>query len=216
MKQQDCIIVLHYTRCSDNAVMLHALSRTFGRKSFLVRSAAKYINFFQPLNILECDLSTSPKSSILSANAFREAVPLNGLRLSLGKNAISMFLAEVLYRTLQEDADDLSLFEWCHNQICLLDAMEEDFANFHLRFLLDYCAALGFAPAKENLLPFTEDLTPAASAILEGSPPGAMLLPMTGKERTQICERLLHYLSFHLEKAVNVRSLEVLSELFAS
>lgn len=132
----------------------------------------------------------------------------------MGKNAISMFLAEVLYKTLQEDAEDLSLFDWCHAQICLLDAMEEDFANFHLRFLLDYCSALGFAPTRESLLPFTEDLTMPAHSMLSRTLSQAMLLPMNGKERVQLCQRLLRYLSFHLERAVNVRSLDVLSELF--
>lgn len=214
MKQQDCVIVLHYTRCSDNAVMLHALSRTFGRRSFIVRPASRYMNFLQPLNVLDCDLSSNPKSPIFSASAFSEAVPLNGLRLSLGKNAISMFLAEVLYRTLEEGSEEESVFDWVRNEICLLDAMEEDFANFHLRFLLEYCAALGFAPTMESLLPFAEEFTPVANAVLSRPMTQAMLVPLSGKERAQICERLLKYLSFHLEKAVNVRSLEVLGELF--
>lgn len=215
MKQQDCIIVLHYTRFSDNAVMLHALSRAHGRKSFIVRSSAGNIRFLQPLNILDCELSTNPKSSIRSASSFIQAVPLDTMRRSLGKNAISMFIAEVLYRTLEEGSEDLSLFDWAYRQICLLDALESDFANFHLRFLLEYCAVLGFAPTMESILPFTGEFSAAASSLLTASLTDAMLLPLSGKVRTQICGKLLTYLSFHLERPVNVRSLEVLGELFA-
>ena len=42
----------------------------------------------------------------------------------------------------------------------------------------------------------------------------ALLLPLTGKARSEIAGALLDYLSSHLEYRLNIRSLAVLGELF--
>ena len=42
----------------------------------------------------------------------------------------------------------------------------------------------------------------------------AMLIPMSGELRNDMAERLLKYIEFHTESAVNVNSLKVLHELF--
>ena len=41
-----------------------------------------------------------------------------------------------------------------------------------------------------------------------------MLIPMSGELRNDMAERLLKYIEFHTESAVNVNSLKVLHELF--
>ena len=41
-----------------------------------------------------------------------------------------------------------------------------------------------------------------------------MLLPLTGEERSRICEEILQYLEYHCETSLHVRSLEVLQEIF--
>ena len=42
----------------------------------------------------------------------------------------------------------------------------------------------------------------------------AMLIPMTGEKRNAIAGKLLKYIEYHTESAVNVNSLKVLNELF--
>ena len=41
----------------------------------------------------------------------------------------------------------------------------------------------------------------------------AMLVPMSGGIRSELAERLLKYIEFHIESPVNVNSLKVLKEL---
>ena len=41
-----------------------------------------------------------------------------------------------------------------------------------------------------------------------------MLLPLSGKARGDIAEKLLKYLEFHTGEQINVRSLAVLKELY--
>ena len=48
------LIVLHTTKFGENSVVVHTLSRDYGRRSFLVRGAGKrMMSLFLPLNVLE-------------------------------------------------------------------------------------------------------------------------------------------------------------------
>ena len=49
----DSAIILNYTKIRDNLIVVHALTRTYGRKSFLVKTGAKAkMAYYLPLNIL--------------------------------------------------------------------------------------------------------------------------------------------------------------------
>lgn len=213
MKEADRIIVLHSTAFSEKSLVIHCLSRQYGRRSFLVGNISRSMAFFQPMNILDCEIAANPKSSLFKASGFVSAHPLAGIRSSFGKNAISMFMAEILFRGLKEGIDEPGLFEWMESEILLLDALEGSYANFHIRFLLDFAAAMGFSPSMEALLPFLEESSAVAGRFLTGTPADSMLIPLTGEQRSLLCARLLKYLEFHLESALNIRSLAILQEI---
>ena len=216
MKYFDRIIVLSTTPFRDKSLVLHCLSSRDGRCALLVRNAVGAKAFLQPLAVLECEVSQPLRSSMKCAKDFSNCLPLNGIRRFQGKNAISMFISEVLFRSLQEGTLEEGLFDWCESQIMLLNGLEKDYANFHIRFLLDYAAALGFKASEESLLPFAEDSAGSAIAFLNSDFAQAMLIPMNGEKRALLCERILKYLEFHLETPLNIRSLGILSELFAN
>lgn len=213
MKTPDRIIILNTTRFSERSLVLHCLSKNWGRRSFLVANAEKLMAFFQPLCILDCDIAENPRSQLYNASAFSDASPLVGIRSSYGKNAISMFMAEVLFRALKEGVEEPGLFEWCEKEILLLDALAGDYANFHIRFLLDFASALGFSPSYEALLPFLDTSAATAREFLERDAADAMLIPVSGAQRSELCARLLKYLECHLEATLNIRSLAVLQEI---
>ena len=208
------LIVLHYTKFKDNSIVLHTLSREYGRRSFLVSvGKSAPTSLFVPLNILQAEVIESPRSSLWRAHAFNPVHQLTGLRNSMPKTTISLFISEVLYRVVHEDAYEDGLYEWCVSQILSLDALEGDYSNFHLRWLLELASALGFSPSIEDLMPFVgSDLT-AVRTLLEGSFADAMLLPLNGVTRSRIAESLLKFFSFHTETDLHIRSLEVLAAL---
>lgn len=213
MKEADKIIVLHSTAFSEKSLVIHCLSRQYGRRGLLVGNISRSMAFFQPLNILDCEISSNPKSSLARASGFANAHPLTGIRSSYGKNAISMFMAEVLFRAVREGIEENGLFEWMEREILLLDALDGNYANFHIRFLLDFAAAMGFSPSMEALMPFLENSSAVAGRFLSRDTADSMLIPLSGRERSELCAKLLKYLEFHLENALNVRSLAVLQEI---
>ena len=102
-----------------------------------------------------------------------------------------------------------------------LDAIESNFSNYHIRFLLELAGALGFSPSFDDIAPFTSagagenNHLKALKAFLTASFSESMIIPLTGADRKEIAEDLLRYLEFHTESTIAVRSLDVLHEVFA-
>ena len=209
------LILLHTTKFGENSIVLHTLSKEYGRKGFVVRSVnKKMMSLLLPLNILEADIADSGKSGLLPVRNLTIGSPLMGIRNNLYKNTMTMFLSEVLYRVVKEGISELGLYEWCERQILLLDAMESDFSNFHIRFLLELTIELGFSPKVEDLRPFLGDNQSIIEKFMSISFAESMLMPLSGSLRNEICEGVLRYIEYHLESTLTINSLKVLRELF--
>jgi DNA repair protein RecO (recombination protein O) len=172
-------------------------------------------SLFLPLTVLEADITESSRSKLYTARNLSSKYPLNGIRGNMFKNSMTLFMSEVLYRAVKEGCNEQGLYEWCEKSIQLLDSIESDFSNFHIRFLLELAIALGFSPEARDLRPFTGDHFPIVERFIQGSFAESMLIPLSGQVRNEIAEEILRYIEFHSESAVNVNSLKVLRELFA-
>ena len=209
------LIVLHTTKFGENSIVIHTLSKDYGRRSFLVRGAGKKImSLLLPLNIIEADITESTKSTLFTARNLSSASSLLGIRNNIYKNTMTMFLSEVIYRTIKEGAQEQGLFEWCRGQILLLDALQNDFSNFHIRFLLELSVALGFSPESSDLMPFVGENYVTVSQFMTTSFAESMLIPLSGPVRNKICEDVLRYIEYHTESTLTINSLKVLRELF--
>lgn len=209
------LIVLATTKVGDSSVVVHTLSREYGRRGFLVRPGKKGgMSLFLPLNILEAQVVENPKSELWSLRGIQSRDALSGIRNNLYKNSMTLFLAEVLFRTLREGSYEDGLYEWCVGSILTLDALQADFANFPIRFLVELAGALGFRPSLEDVAPFAGEQLQALKPFLQGSFSNCMLFPLNGASRNSLCECLIHYLEHHTDQGIHVKSLAVLRELY--
>lgn len=196
-------------------MVLHTLSKEYGRRGFVVRSLnKKMMSMLLPMNILEVTVADSGKSGLLPVRNLMVSCPLMGIRSNLYKNTMTMFLSEVLYRVVKEGTDEPGLYEWCEKQIMLLDAIETDFSNFHIRFLLELAIALGFSPKIDDLRPFLGDNQFIIEKFMSTTFAESMLMPLSGFLRNEICEGVLRYIEYHSESTLTINSLKVLRELF--
>jgi DNA repair protein RecO (recombination protein O) len=210
------LIVLNTTKLGESSLVLHALSREHGRRSFVVKVSRRTpMSLFLPLNILEADVTESPKSTLWRAGAVTARYPLGGIRSNIHKNTMTLFMSEVLYRAVKDGAREEGLYEWCERSILTLDAMERDYSNYHLRFLLEFASALGFSPSAESLAPFAGQYYRLLSDFVRAPFAESMLMPMNGEVRNALSEILLKYIAYHSESSLNVQSLKVLRELYA-
>lgn len=211
------LIILHTTKFGENSIVIHTLSKEYGRRSFMVRGVGKksLMTLFQPLSVLEAEIQESSLSKLYTARKLTAKYPLLGIRNNVYKNSMTMFMSEVLYRTVKDGAAEQGLFEWCEKDILLLDAISNDFSNFHIRFLLEFAIALGFSPEARDLMPFVGDHYPIVERFIREPFAESMLIPLNGMARNEIAEEILRYIEYHTDSALNINSLKVLRELFA-
>ena len=210
-------IVLHTTKFGENSLVVHSLSKDYGRRSFLVRGVGKKsaMSLFQPLSIIEADITESSKSTLYTARNLSLKHHLLGIRGNMFKNSMTMFLSEVLYRTVKDGSNEDGLYDWVERNILLLDAIQSDFSNFHIRFLLEFAIALGFSPEARDLYPFAGNHFSLMEQFIRKPFAETMLIPLSGQVRNEMAEEILRYIEFHTDSSLNINSLKVLRELFS-
>jgi DNA repair protein RecO (recombination protein O) len=209
-------IVLATTKVKEGALVVHTLSREYGRRGFIVRPGKKAAAaLFLPLNILEADVVENPRSDLWSLKGIHALDSLSGIRSNIHKNTMTLFLSEVLFRTIREGAVEDGLYEWCVGSILALNALEADYANYHVRFLLEFAGALGFRPTFQDIAPFVQEHAMEMRQMLQGSFSESMLVQLTGPVRNTLCESVLKYLEYHTDQPIRIKSLAVLRELYA-
>ncbi|MBO4671183.1 MAG: DNA repair protein RecO C-terminal domain-containing protein [Bacteroidales bacterium] len=208
-------ILLASTKVGDKSLVVHTLSPEWGRRSFIASVSGKApMAIFQPLSIIDGEVVENSKSDLWRLRELSVREPLGGIRSDIRKNTMTLFMSEVLYRTLKEGTCEEGLFEWCRRSILTLDALEHDFSNYHLRFLLEFAGALGFSPAFEDLAPFAGEYLQVVKQLLTSTPAQCLLIPMNGAQRNAVASLLLDYIGYHTESQIKVRSLQVLRDLY--
>ena len=209
------LIVLGTTKVGEIGIVVHTLSREYGRRGFMVRSGKKAgMALFLPMNVLEADVVENPKSELWTIRNISLKEGLTSVRENLYKNTMTLFLAEVLFRTLREGMAEDGLYDWCIGSLLALNAMESDFSNFPVRWLMELAGAMGFRPSFDDIAPFAKENLKEMKLLLNADFSESMLIPLNGATRNALCEELLQYLSYHTEYPVQIKSLSVLRELY--
>jgi DNA repair protein RecO (recombination protein O) len=208
-------IILATTKVGEKSLVLHTLSEEWGRRSFIVSiSRTSSMALYLPLNVLEAEVLPNSKSELWRLRSVSAVHPLNGLRGDVRKGTVSLFMSEVLFRTIRDGANEDGLYDWCVGSILTLNALEADFANFPVRFLLELAGALGFRPTFDDIAPFAGEHLSQMKALTTAGFSESLLLPLSGAVRNALCEELLQYLSYHTDANIQVKSLSVLRELY--
>lgn len=189
-------IVLSLEPVSDKAQVTHVYTRTGGRERYKVFGLGRRhaIGVYSPLSLVQL---TTDKTSVRTAQL--TYVPQT-LMTDARKRAVALFISEVLYHTLRYPMTDERMFDFLANAIRELDETEEP-QNFHLRFLIDFAAMLGFGMESSQ----QSAISPQLSAVGH---------PLTRKERQEALRTLCTYFEQHVETWQNPRSLEILIEVF--
>lgn len=233
-------IVLHVTKYNDASVIVHALTEAEGSVSFLVRisrspRAAVQHSLFRPLAILELTWDNHGQHDLRRPRSARTAIPLTSVPYDAHKSAMAFFLAEFLHHALRVETDAAPLFAYVANSLRWLDMSERDFANFHIVFLLRLARFLGVTPNLEGYaLGCYFDLRTARFVVLRPdhtdylSPLDASrfkqivrinygtmhLFRFSGAQRSELLEHIVTYYRLHLPAFPQLKSLDVLRELF--
>lgn len=231
-------IVLSKLKYRDNDLIVKCYTSERGVVSYLLRgvlksskSAAKTA-YFQPLTQLQVEENFRANQSLQFLGDIKLHLVYQSLHSNIPKSAIVMFLSEVLASVLKEEERNDHLYEYLETSLIWLDH-EDDFANFHLLFLLNLSKHLGFYPDLSNIeLPYfnlntgafeeklvnlyaisDENLT-ILKQLLGTSFDALSSVKLNSKQRQSFLAMLLFYFELHLGDFKKPKSLTIFNQVF--
>jgi len=234
-------IVFKTTNYSESSVVVQIFTEKFGLQSYLINGIKRpkskiKLNSLQPLHLLDIVVYHKTSGNIQRVSELRHLPVFLSIPYDIVKSSITMFLNEVLYKSLRQHESDVVLFEFLFHAIEILDSISIGVSNFHLYFLLRLSRFLGFYP--DTTLAGRADFFDLKNGCYSKMhPPHTMILeqPLTGLwtsilnakfdnledlnistvQRKQLLEKVLEYYRLHIEGFGQVRSHEVLEEVLA-
>jgi DNA repair protein RecO (recombination protein O) len=215
-------------------------TEVFGRVSYLVsRNRGKKTTvskaLFMPLSVVEMEVEHQNKRDLHRIRETRQCYPLNQLFADPVKNALALFIAEVLFRVVKDTEPDARLFDYLYRSIYLLELTEDGVANFHVVFLLHLLHYLGIFPNTDS---YAEDYYfDMQNGVFADCPPlhrhylnreesqifarlfkisyeNMSLYSFSRQDRVNILNRILTYYRIHLPEIPEIKSLTILQALF--
>ncbi len=232
-------IALNSHRYSEADLIVRLYTATDGLKSYLLRGVLKTKKgkiksaMFQPLSMLEI---VAMHKNIGRLEYLKEAklTAINpSIRTQIQKSSIAIFLTEVIRNAVQEEEQNEPLFAFFEQAIQRLET-EENTANFHLQFLVDFTKYLGIYPQVEQEdLPYfnlqqgqfeaeeTDNYSVSGKncvllkTLLQANDAEIKQLRLQQEDRQKFLVFILSYYEIQLQGFRQPQSLEVLAQLFA-
>lgn len=233
-------IVLHTMKYGESSMVVFMLTDTIGRQNYMVqgiRSARGRGNkaaLFQPMFVVDFVGLESPKMQMHRMQEVRSGLTLTSVPFDVRKSTIALFMAETLYRLVKEVEPQSPLFGFVEGSIAALDGLTDGVANFHLWFMVRLSAHLGFYPGNEYIpggcfdiqeglftpsmpqhrLALSPDNTRILDTLMSAGIDDLASLNLTRTQRSTFLAALLTYFGYHLDAIHNVRSLDILRDVF--
>lgn len=234
-------IVLRSVRFGESSLIVDVLTKSSGRVSFMVHipktSKGKIKKqYFQPMTLLDFEYDFRQRSNLQRIKDVRVSLPYSSIPIDPAKSCISLFLSEFIYYATRNEQENPTLFTYISTSLEWLDNAYEDFANFHLVFMMRLGKFLGFQPFLEDFTPgcffdlrngcFTLSM-PLHTDFLNAADAGHLynlmrmnfdtmkLFKLSHDDRNRITEIVLRYYKLHLPNMPELQSFDILREVFA-
>ncbi|MDR0864559.1 MAG: recombination protein O N-terminal domain-containing protein [Candidatus Symbiothrix sp.] len=233
-------IVLYNSNYSDIYSIVHLLTEEFGPVSYLIAKAKGKKtrvpkSVFHPLSVLDLEVEHLNLRNIQRIKEAKVHIPLISLLNNPVKSTISIFLVEFIGKVVRDAQPDKLLFDYIFRSVQVLELYDKNYANFHLVFMIRLSQFLGFYPDSGGYVKgmyfdlqngvfvsykpmHVHFLHPDESGVffnlLRMSYDNMANFKFSGKERKNIIYRIIEYYRLHLTNFPEIKSLEILHEVF--
>lgn len=224
-------ITFQVTPYTDSKFIIKLYTEQFGLQSFMLNKSGKNkksFNVFSPLSLTEVVIYKKEKSTIHSIKEVKTDFPFHSISSDIVKLSIVMFMNEVLLKSIREQEENSTLFNYIRNSLIELEE-NSDVVNFHVYFLAELTKYLGFYPqgsyseetpyfdVKEGVFSST---TQSDFMVTEKNISQKLSLAfsqekiiLNGDERKKILDYLILYFDLHLQGLGIIKSRNILEEV---
>ena len=233
-------IVLNVRKYNDRNNIVTLFTRERGRLSFISPTGSGKVSNvrrarLQPLSVVSTDLNFKATAELQRLGSLSSSEIWTDIYFHPAKRVLTLFISEFLYRLLNASMPDKGLYEFLINSFRLLDGMREGIADFHIPFLVSLLSFSGIQPDITNYKagyvfdfasgsfagkevatgPFLkEEEAKAVTFVMRLNFANMKKLRLTSVNRRQILYGLLNYYSFHFPGLGNLKSPDILREVF--
>jgi DNA repair protein RecO (recombination protein O) len=234
-------IVLRTIKYGETSIIANIFTELFGIQSYMVngvRTSGKTskAHFFQPSSLLDMQVYHNELKNLQRIKEIKWSVLYKNILSDVTKNAVALYMVEVLQKSLKQPETNADLFQFCEDALLQLDmANEEITANFPIYFSLQLAPFLGirlqdnYSEIKNvfNLQEgnFSEinsassdhlsiEISYHISQLLKAIHPTELSeIKMNRNIRKEILKSLESYYSWHVPEFGSMKTLTVLSEI---
>ena len=213
-------IVFRFTKYGETSIIVNIFTELFGLQSYVVngvrsKSAKNKIALYQPLTLLDMVVYHKENVNVLRIKEISCLHPYQTIQHDIRKSAIAMFLNEIVNKAVKEQSHAEEICSFMIDSFIALDEIAAP-ENFHLIFLLKLSRFLGFGPQTNDEVLDGWLLDGEEEALLR-----KMLtanydqdIPMDYLSRRHVLDALLRFYATHSENFGEIRSVQVLKEMF--
>lgn len=220
-------IVLSTIRYKETSIIVKVFTRELGLKSYLVNGVRvqgnkSKIALYQPLTLLDMVVYHKENTGLNRVSEVRLYRANQLIPFDFSRTGIALFMTEVTSKSIYENYQNESLFDFLENSVIQLDSKETKLAQFPLVFLIEKAKFLGFAPgeaigflSESRSQPFSPTEFSRAEEYLGLLMQGSYTAPaiIDKKLRKKLLDHLLAFYTHHLDNPGNWKSLSILRQI---
>ncbi len=213
-------IVFRFTKYGESSIIVTIFTELFGLQTYIVngvrsKGSKNQIAFYQPLTLLDLVVYHRENAGILRIKEIKCLYAYQTIHTDIRKSAIAMFLNEVVNKAIKDQSHAEEIGEFLIDSFVALDEMTSP-ENFHLIFLLKLSRYLGFGPQTNDEVldgwPLDREEADTLKSLLKAD--YGTQVPMNFATRRILLDALLHFYAMHSENFGEIKSIQVLKEMF--
>ncbi|MGI6219911.1 MAG: DNA repair protein RecO [Bacteroidaceae bacterium] len=229
-RHEESSLIVHLF--TEEAGMVHAVARNPRTRAGRNRAGTRLL---QPLALVEVSLNRQASRPLSYIKEVHTAEPFFRIPSDPIRGSIAFFLAEFLNYALAQEGENRPLFAFLRESFRRLDRAERGIPNFHIAFLFRLSLFLGIRPLTESYTrgaffdlreaafvatrPYHPDVLQPEEAtqfalMLRMSYDTMHLFALSRQQRNRCLELLLRYYKLHIPSLPELKSYDVLKELF--
>ncbi len=155
MKYNSRAIALNYIKQGESSIIAKIFTEEKGLQNFIIKGvrnkkSKKNLGLFQALQLSNINAAYLPKKNLQYLTDINLLNYKTCRGINMKKKFISLFVAEVTSKVLQENEIDKPLFQFLWNLKLTLAASNEIDPNFPIIFMIDLSKHMGFSPLIEG------------------------------------------------------------------